>query len=590
METNSNSKTTNKTIISIIIGIIVFIIGFYILMSAFYFKNAFLPNTYVNGTELSYLNKDKALLRLNKNIEEYVLVLTDNDKINEKIYATDIELMYNIDDEISNVIKNQNTWLWGVKLFSNTQIELSNNIKYNEKYLNDKINSFDFIANSGETVGEPAKIVYENDKYVIKNGKHGDKVDKDAFTLSIKDCILNLKNEADLNEIICFVQSEYNDKNPTIINSCNTANKYLNTKITIDLGQENGTTVIDKETINKWLCIDDKYNVFFDRVPIEEYVKAYAEKFNTYGKTRSFLTAHGVYENVAGGDFGWLINNDKEVDAIVTAIKAGNSETRTPVCYYTGLGHGDKDWGDTYIEVDLTNQHMYVWVKGERVMDSDVVTGTPIPSRITPPGTYSVKAKMKNAILRGDNYRTPVSYWMPFNKGIGFHDATWQRAFGGTRYKNGYGSHGCVNLSLKVAKQLYEYVYVGIPVICYHTSAKGIAPLTTTEATTQATTSTVTTAKPVQVTTVKPITQATTVKPVSQTTTVKPATTQATTMAITQATTAVTTQTTTEAVTEATTTQITTKAETTTAVSEITETTTTTAKKLGVKEKEVITQ
>ncbi len=32
------------------------------------------------------------------------------------------------------------------------------------------------------------------------------------------------------------------------------------------------------------------------------------------------------------------------------------------------------------------------------------------------------------------SYEQPVTYWMPFNGGIGFHDADWQPYFGGDRY------------------------------------------------------------------------------------------------------------------------------------------------------------
>ena len=45
---------------------------------------------------------------------------------------------------------------------------------------------------------------------------------------------------------------------------------------------------------------------------------------------------------------------------------------------------------------------------------------------------------------------------MPFvGNAIGFHDATWQPGFGGSMYMDGYGSHGCVNLSYGDAEALY---------------------------------------------------------------------------------------------------------------------------------------
>ena len=57
--------------------------------------------------------------------------------------------------------------------------------------------------------------------------------------------------------------------------------------------------------------------------------------------------------------------------------------------------------------------------------------------------------------------------WMPFNGGIGFHDASWREKFGGTIYQYA-GSHGCINLPVEKAKLLYEKVYKGMPVLCHN--------------------------------------------------------------------------------------------------------------------------
>ena len=69
-------------------------------------------------------------------------------------------------------------------------------------------------------------------------------------------------------------------------------------------------------------------------------------------------------------------------------------------------------------------------------------------------------------MLKGEGYASPVKFWMPFNGGIGFHDASWRSSFGGSIYKSG-GSHGCVNMPYDKAKELFENVYTGMPVICY---------------------------------------------------------------------------------------------------------------------------
>ena len=64
-------------------------------------------------------------------------------------------------------------------------------------------------------------------------------------------------------------------------------------------------------------------------------------------------------------------------------------------------------------------------------------------------------------------YETPVKYWMPFNGGVGFHDASWQPTFGGSRYQTN-GSHGCVNMPPEMAGKLFELISAGTPVLVHN--------------------------------------------------------------------------------------------------------------------------
>ena len=55
---------------------------------------------------------------------------------------------------------------------------------------------------------------------------------------------------------------------------------------------------------------------------------------------------------------------------------------------------------------------------------------------------------------------------MPFNGGIGLHDATWRSQFGGNIYVSN-GSHGCVNLPYKVAEIIFNNIDGNMPIVCY---------------------------------------------------------------------------------------------------------------------------
>ena len=103
-----------------------------------------------------------------------------------------------------------------------------------------------------------------------------------------------------------------------------------------------------------------------------------------------------------------------------------------------------------------------------------LLSGLPSRGDATPQGVYYIKYCQRNATLRGPKqpdgtyeWESPVSFWMPFNGGIGLHDAPWQAAFGGTRYLT-HGSRGCVNLPYSVAETVFNNVSAGTPVVCHY--------------------------------------------------------------------------------------------------------------------------
>ena len=126
-------------------------------------------------------------------------------------------------------------------------------------------------------------------------------------------------------------------------------------------------------------------------------------------------------------------------------------------------------YGFDYVEVDIGRQHVTLFENCRKVMESDCVTGIPNKARATHPGVFKIDYKQRNRILRGSQnlYASFVNYWMPFDGGIGLHDATWRGTFGGEIYKYS-GSHGCVNLPLSFAKKLYAHVYPGETVYVHY--------------------------------------------------------------------------------------------------------------------------
>ena len=216
--------------------------------------------------------------------------------------------------------------------------------------------------------------------------------------------------------------------------------------------------------------------VTFNEDAVKAWMREFGSKYDTAGTMRSITTPTGKTAQVSGGTYGWIVDEATETTNLINSIKNGEVAERQPAYKQTAASHGAQDWGSTYIEVDIAAQHMWYIVDGSVAMETDVVTGLPDGDRDTPTGVYSILYTERDSTLKGaidpatgkPSYETPVAFWMPFTwQGHGFHDATWQSSFGGSRYQT-HGSHGCVNMPYSKAEQLFGMISAGTPVIVHN--------------------------------------------------------------------------------------------------------------------------
>lgn len=119
----------------------------------------------------------------------------------------------------------------------------------------------------------------------------------------------------------------------------------------------------------------------------------------------------------------------------------------------------------TFVIVDESTQSLKLYEDNEVVLESPVVSGK--TGHETNKGKHKVLNKELNRTLVGEggSYRSFVNYWMRFdNDQEGLHDATWRNTFGPAVSRDN-GSHGCVNLPLDIAAQLYDELELGDTVI-----------------------------------------------------------------------------------------------------------------------------
>ena len=233
------------------------------------------------------------------------------------------------------------------------------------------------------------------------------------------------------------------------------AKTYLNWSCSYD----NGDVIETPETA---VTITDEAEVVTDDSFLDSAIDMIDEDYNTVYDPVSFTTHGGETIEVSSGYWGYTMDADEELAFLKESFASGESvENRTPdVSGYGG------EIGDTYVEVDISEQHVWVYVDGSVVMDTSCVTGR-ANKHDTPTGIYYILELKEGKYLTGDDYKTWVDYWMRCTwTGVGLHDASWRGSFGGSIYKTN-GSHGCVNLPASFAADLYDMLYIGFPV-CIH--------------------------------------------------------------------------------------------------------------------------
>ena len=458
--------------LAIVLGSIFGVLAVVYLGFAFFFSSHFMFFTTINGTDVTLKSVSQVEEYMRQQVADYTLTLEESDGDTEEISGSDISLEYVPGDELEKLVKGQKNFLWLKALWDHPELETRVGVKYDEDALARQIEGLACMDPENQVKSVNAHPEFKETQFEIVPEVVGTQINTEVFNEAIRTSIDGFQHTMDLSETGSYIQPAFVEDSPEVIEANKEMNEYLKAKITYDFDPE--TEVVDASVISQWVKVNDKMEVTFDKKAVKKYIGELADKYDTKGKSRKFTTATGNTVTVEGGAYGWKINQDEEYKALTENIKKGETVTREPKYSSRAASHGAIDIGNTYAEVDLTNQRAYFIKNGKVVLDSPVVTGNPNKGNATPQGTDSLSYKTRNAVLRGDrlpdgsySYESPVKYWMPFNGGIGFHDASWQSAFGGTRYKT-HGSHGCINMPTDQAAKMYELISDGTPVVVHY--------------------------------------------------------------------------------------------------------------------------
>ena len=475
---NELKKITNHKKPVLICGIVVLVLLIVYLAGMLYYNDKFLNGTMVNGSDVGGMTLQKANDQLSKKVNGQSLKLIFNDGQSEVLQSAQLGVFYNKDNSLNQLMKNQNKWAWFIGFFKNEKNTLTDLIQISDENLTNGIASMEHAKEENQIAPTDAYIQYKDGSFSIIEETLGSKFNTEELVKNIKVALSEGKQQLDVTKANGYVKPQVYKDDQDLNNQLKAANEYCLSAITYTTpkGKE---IALDGSTLITWLSKQDDGSYTKDESVFKEkltaFVKELASQYNSIGATRTFTGKDGQSHTVSGGTYGFRVSTDSEVSALLKMINENKSENNR-IPEHTGqLPSGENGGlGTTYLEINITKQHLWFVKDGSVVLESDFVSGKESdPTRLTPSGTYYIYNKERNRVLRGTKqpngkyeYESPVSYWMPFNKGIGLHDASWRSTFGRDIYINS-GSHGCINLPTGFAGSLYSQIYVNLPVVVY---------------------------------------------------------------------------------------------------------------------------
>lgn len=456
-----------KKALGIITGILLLLLLAAYGAGCYYFQSHFFYGTVIDGVVYGCLDEPRVRGDLIRRQADFELNIQGRYGLTDCLKGADAGCVLEPQKELLDILARQVFYLWPLGFLESHVYELKESIQMEEDAFLQAAESLSIFASENMVPPQDARLSTYSPKdkgYYIVKEVEGNRIHKDEAMEAIREALKTGETELILTDAQYYDSPRLRSDDEGLIQRAERLNAY--TQLTFTYNMHGVEVVVDGDQIHRWL-VEKGNQVLIDEEKVKAYVQKLADLYDTYGKPRKFTTVESRKLELKSGAYGWKLDVEAEQEALLSMLAEKKDARREPEWLKKGYVEGETDIGDNYVEIDLGKQHLYLIRDGEIALESKLVSGNMSRGWGTPSGVFGITYKTRNAVLRGADYATPVSYWIPFNRNIGMHDATWRGSFGGNIYKTN-GSHGCINLPFSKAKEIYNLVETNMPVVCYY--------------------------------------------------------------------------------------------------------------------------
>jgi len=468
----SGIKPSKKARINfVIISAILLFCLFDMLISALTMGSMY-PGVSIAGHDVSY----KTRIQTFEYLKDQKLQRSFTVRVNDKIFTTTSDELgagYDLSTTVDTAYKIGNSTPSPILGLFRTKNQGQIGYAYNVDQA--KLKNFaDSVIKSVGYSAQNAKLNIENGVVTVIPDKDGLRVDQKHLNKILSTSLADAKDQ----NIILQPQTLKADiLTQDTTEAKQQAENYLSKSIVLNF--EGKSFVADKTALGYMITFIElpdasgkprlQANISADQVA--GYVQSIANQIDISPINKKIVARNGVESVEREGKDGRAVNQQVAIDAIVNSLQNNQNVevnlTSSPIAFKTEYNRTIGLDYSRYIEINLSQQKLWAWQDNQVIFSTPITSGATAYGFGTPVGLFSIYGKERSRYLNGSQYgwgyNVFVDYWMPFNGGVGLHDADWRSSFGGQDYISG-GSHGCVNMTKSAAAYLYGWATIGTPV------------------------------------------------------------------------------------------------------------------------------
>ena len=474
-------KRSGARVALIVLGVIAALLLIVYIAGVVVFSGRFYPNTVMGALDVSMKPFSEASSMVAEAERDYELTVSGQG-LDLVVSSAQGGMSVDSNAVVDSAKSDMNVWLWPAQVFGEHDATGHLAATADASALGDVVRAAVQAFNDTATPSANAQVVFDADSgdYIVQKETYGDQLSEADVLSEVTGAIATMDSTLQLSDA-AVAKPTVLSTDERLIEGAKQANSMAACDVEL-VASGTGTliTAVNSADISQWITFDENYDPVLDEAALSAWAQGLVGSLNTVGSERTYTRPDGKVVTVSGGTYGWAVDTATLEQTVKDAVANASTGTIEVACSQTGNGYTapGQDWG-AYCDVDLSEQYArYYDAAGNVLWESGIVSGLPDGENDTPTGVYSLNNHQRNVSLKGPvdpetkkpKWDSPVSYWMPFvGNLVGLHDAPWQSAsvFSDPSAYHWAGSHGCVNLPVDKAAQIYDIIQDGDPVIVH---------------------------------------------------------------------------------------------------------------------------